>query len=474
MKDYDELIGEIVKHWEEQNTSRHDYLKTAISRFIIPQLYNCIRKLHLNEGFCVGRDKFLGRFANIYTLLIHVWWGTLWTLKWVLTFRSHGLKNVVIIASGSHRKLSKSYFLHVSEYCHDEGLFLISLNVICEGKYLFTPNVFYYPRFIYFNSIRKESRGLVLLYDKIVNDLRNTVNQYLNLNCRFKLKRNFRRLCNDATFYLKLLEKTKHDNVKLLIQDYDYTYNKYMYCELTKINKIKTLVLDHSIRIYNHLFTKVHSDYAFVWGQHEMNRLQKASCSNKSIIMEMGRPFSPSASHKLKIKKKKYWLYLLSSYDQPAFQTISRSLQGAKKNVDQICDCMSKDREMLIRPHPDDRKKLFGDFGHQLYLGKLEKVLPYTELIFTEDTSMMIDLLLYNFPLVYVCGSNNRDYFDIERWGIVKILRSDSNLNNLIEESLNFQIDSDLRKICYEYFYGKSDYFENNFKRELKSILSVS
>ena len=237
---------------------------------------------------------------------------------------------------------------------------------------------------------------ILILLDEIIigfEKIAKTNNLSVSLETKI-LSREFDALINDFSSFNYLIKSfLSGGQILALIQDYDYTYNKLLYCQISKLNGIKSIVIDNSFLIYNHLYKKVFSDYHLVWGEYKKNFLLKNNSIDVSKIIVTGKPVASVCTKTKKNTSNNIWLYISQAYSDPALFISGRSIKYLKMNIDKLSEYRRMNHpedKLFLKLHPADNPR---DFNFKIKKSNsinLVNILESAKIIFVEDTNSFI------------------------------------------------------------------------------------
>lgn len=475
---YDKMVEAFSDEWNSyaDECERGD-LVLSLTRHLIPTIYNKIRNNDLaQEQYSPRRN---GGYTVLRYMVNHIYWILLWTIKWGLFQKRRNKKNI-LVAVGSDRKMTKQYLNCILDYAVKNDLVIISLNVPCFKEILFNKNIFYFNRFLSFTSWWNYTKKRKDYYEKVYDKALKIVASKFSfeLNNKTELRKIFRRYNYDSIAFMKLLRKIKPQNIKFLLTDFDYTTNKVIYTKVCKGNKIPTICVDHSIQFYNHLFKKNFSDLRLVWGEYSKQRIISNSDNNLPKINIVGKP--GNFLFKNNKKRGSDWLYILSPYSEPAYQTIYRSLALSREYYLAIMSVLEKrgiNKKLYIKSHPEDGNiiaeyfTLPGKNNYRFINKSIFKYLENFELIFIEDTTLILDLALYNIPIIYLADRSKKDIFNISKTNSIGFAESVETLEKEIEVQVGNSINENDRLNFINYFINTSKKFETELHDSINNFL---
>lgn len=473
MTNFDSSIKDIIFEWRSQSISKFDFRKKVIERHILPLIYFHIRKYILKENVVVQINSFSRKFNQLSKTFEHVYWILLWTIKWMVFLLTEN-KGIVIAALGSDRKLSFEYLKHLHKYSLENGFSLISLNVICSSRFLWQKRIFYYPRFLYQRRFHSEIKKFVFDWCNELENLMEIIQREIGIEIDFKPVLRFIKDYSRDYYCMMYLTDEHIHNLKLLVQDFDYTSNKNIYCEVFKRKKIPTVCLNHSVIIYDHVYESVYSDYALVWGEQQKARINRLSAFKPKFIELTGNPVQ-QADKKIEYKNNGIWLYYLPSFENPAVESIYRSVDFTLEFAAKLMMLAEKkfNSVLILIPHPNDSRKTLVKAGFRLTPNWKLKNLTGAEIIFFEDGTTAVDALKTNIPLVYLSNKIKSDPYNFEFWKTAEVCYDSSEIEQVVDKALSSKIDLKKRKENVEYYLGDGNNFYEKFKQSLNKILTI-
>lgn len=471
--DYDKLVKAIISEWRKTVQQEFTFQTRSLERHVIPIIYHYVRKDMHKEKLVPDEDNFKKKFNQISKSLSHIYWIILWSIKWLLFFKPRDYK-FLITAVGSDRKLTFAYLEYLLKYAKKKNIRLLSLTVICNGAFLFRRNIFYFPRFLFQLRFKESIKIFSENWYTALSVLENIVQKHISIKVNFD---SVKRFINDysrdyhcVNYFVDRYRKS----IVALIQDFDYTSNRNIYCELFRSQQIPTISLNHSILIYKHLYESVYSDYTLVWGQHQKERISELSELTPKNVSVIGTPII--FARKIKIQNKpQYWVYNLSSFENPAADTFYRSVDKTLGMIKEISKIIKMDKlniKLLVNYHPNDSVRALKKAGFNGGSFNLSEILNHTELIFGEDSTVMIEMLKTDIPLIFITDDLKRDPFNFISWGTAELVTSKENLHSAIHNSLIQNLNLKKREEQFEFYFGESKNFYKNLERELDSIIS--
>jgi len=423
-----------------------------------------------NQSFLhktISKRKYL-RFSDFESFLNHLLWFFLWSFKYVL-FLIFNKKNLVLISVGSDRNTSFSYAEYLSSWSKNNNSNILSLNILCKSKYLFSKNIFYYPK------------SAKCFSNKLVHFLRNSHNEQINIISKkqnywsYKASKRTVKTINynsrEMLSFLYLIRKHR-TRILFLVQDFDYTDNKYIFCNIAKIFHIPTFTLDHSILPYRYMYSNSYSDFALVWGNYQKERINNNYGKKPKQIFVSGKP-NVIFGRIITNKSKKYWTYIPIAYSNPGVISFTRNANLLFHNVYSIKTILNKyfsNMKLILKIHPQDNKNSFVFLKKIATISKI--LIPYVteaQILFVEDSSFSIELLQYDIPIIYLPDDKNNDPFKIKDFTSIYFLDKGKPFLDLILEAINNKIDWSKRQKHFEYFFNDSTDYESTLHNILNN-----
>lgn len=385
---------------------------------------------------------FLGKWKRLSNFIIHVLWVLLWELKFLLKKnKPHGILFQSIpdskSSNGILNLLSNKYFVY-------------NVGAIENIKIFFNPKIYC----IVNTLIEKDD-------DKIIYDVIENIQIFFK-QCNLKVS-------NQDLIELKLLEKRFFimnkivskikSNIVLYISDSSLTPQTYFLQYLVqKYGITKSILLDHGIIFYSDLYNMVWADYYLSCGEYCYKKAR--NIKNKEIIGIIDKNY---INFRLNNTQKKIILYILSPYYYSAARVEGRNLEYVNKYLQRLVEVLKDvypDHKFYLRAHPVDDisslKKIFNEFT--FYQKDLDKILDQVDFCFVEDTSLALDLLKYDIPLIYVPDEFNEEHIHFKKFDFDISLHyneiSYENLQRLLEIN---KTKSANKKNIYEYYFRPFD-----------------
>ncbi|MFH0735929.1 MAG: hypothetical protein V1773_15380 [bacterium] len=461
-KDFDQQISELFNQVKikEANSTLIIPFYTVSLPLLIPSLYSLVKRQL--------KKKSVFNFKKIYKIIKYCAFYLLWSIKWFVLFGIIKNKNIYLTSLMDRGDSYKLVNLILNEFdCK-----IIQYGILTKFKLLFSNNIFCVPHFFLKQRIINVKNVYLDQIKNISSDLQQTINKIFKINTSqinlsAKIITGF---INIHFIYKKIISQLQKTNkINIFISDRDFSSFSVVFINLCKQNKIPTIGIQHAIFFYEHLYKSVYSDYQFVWGKQNYERIIKGDNNNSKIII-IGKNIQNNVMSKP--TPADYWVYCLSAYDEPFIQTINRNLDDSLSLCD-IIEGFSKknNKKLLIRPHPSDMELAFPKKFSYSYK-KLDKTMAQTELFFIEDTSLIIDLLIAKKKFIYILNEANQDPLNLQRFGFKYLLKHTQNAEPLIKQILQEKPDDKIYKNILDYFIQNNVNTNNEIKKSISVIIA--
>ena len=471
---FDENISKLLDEWYRVSEfDKKTILKLALTSELLSQSF--VNK-NLAEKKIVSALSYRNSYNIWWTLKKSVWF-ILWLFKWLLFLKYIKRKKIIISAIGSNLNSTSEYFKQLSKIALQNNCLVIVLNLVESFSILKDSRIVYYPRFLYLRTNLSHNEFGMKTLDEIIDDFKNSAKAN-NLPVSLKLNKlasTFENLIHDYRSYKYLVEVyLSKKQIVAIVQDYDYTYNKFIYWHISKTNRIKTIVIDTSLTLYKHLYKKVFSDYHFVWGEDKKNFLAKNNSIGISKIIITGKPTTSIFNSTKKSIASNLWLYISQAYSDPAMFISGRDFKSFKKNIEKLSKYQKnhypRDR-FVLKIHPADNP-----LDYDLNLKLINKVnifdlLENAKIIFVEDTTLVVDLISRGYPVLYILDSRGNDNIGLVNKGVIPGINLNQNFKETLDSLLNgkYTVNPDVRTNTIKYYNG--DYDSKSFLKLLNNIL---
>lgn len=459
INNFDKRLSYILAEWERASINQNEVIiKRALQSNLIPLLFNFFRGE--NSLSNTTAKKYLNRFKSIRVSLFHIIKSFLWTVKYLISyFYLRNQEKIIVCSLNTQRRISKIYLKNLVKYANVGNFVVLQYGTFTSLYCLFHPTVICYPTIHLRIKKYFQRESLVESEDSIVNSLQITLNKLTGKKLLEISKINqfislYLVLFKDFEAFLKkILLRSK---IRFIIQDGEYTSSNVIYSFLSNQQNIPTVALDHSIIVYNHLYTEMLSKYYFCWGEHSKKRIYSIS-KNKPKVNEISRADLSFGKISKAPKKRKYFVYCLSSFVQPLLVTTGRSLSLTLKYLEEIEKIISKKYpyyELLIKPHPEDGAKFLRKYKHSIYNKSLDNVFDSAACFFSEDSTITLELLMRNVPFIYLLDKRKTDYYGFDAFGLFKLTSDLDTLEKRIEENLAVDPLEQNREKMIKYYFG--------------------
>ncbi len=469
----DQNISNFIDDWyftDSQNML--SVLKLSLTKDILSSIF----KEHSSKK---KRSFHLGyrNSGRIYWSIKKTFWFFLWWFKWIAAFETHKNKKVLLAAIGSNLNNIDVYLEQLYIATKNNNCVIVLLNLIESYKHLRNPQFYYFPRFFYvknhsINKAQINNFASEILESVKILTVKNNIQFSLEAEHLVKPIKN---LIGDYSGFSYLVTKLISPNrIVGLMQDYDYTYNKYVYFKIANRNSIKTYTLDTSLQFYQHLYKKTFSDYHLVWGEFKKKFILNNNPIDPSKILVIGKPSKLEQNFELFSDKFDLWVYIAQSYTDPSMFISGRDYASFQINVKVLSDFQKENYpndHFILKIHPADKS-----VNHKSGICKSSTVPVFdlvknARIIFVEDSTLAVELFANNFPVVYVLDKFKNDNIGLVNSGLMAGIdlagEFDKTIKSILEERPMH--DSKEREKAVNYYLGNFD--ENNFKNVIEKIL---
>jgi hypothetical protein len=472
IKDYDKTIQKFISSWEDDESFVKKSFKVALTGIMVPYIYKIIREEKLVEKEIKGRKYYFSRLKSYKEVLLHLVWYISWSIKWLLliSFRKNQRK-IILSAFFPENATSFEYIRIILKKNKIDNYLLLNFNVIYKMEFLLNSKMFCYPHYFY-----HKKEVLTENLDSLGNEFRVLFQNYFNTDFKFSFTKYLESFSKIYSSFSYLVKKVQRDNkILYFIQDCDYLNDRVLFSNVCKTNNIPTITFDHSIQIYDHLFYNNFSDYRITWGEYQADRIKRLSSNMPKKTVVGGRPGYTFSFNRINLSENKIWVYFLPAFQAPNMQSIYRSLEQSENNISVINRIISENYNnirLLIKPHPSDEKEIFGA-ENNITETSFVNLIKDTQLVFTEDSTITLELLNYNLPIIYFSDKQKNEHIHIKEFKIDYVISSAyENLKTNIEEALNKEINMQDRGKLFEYYFGEGDTFEKKLNFLLDEIES--
>ncbi len=457
------MINILISH----KNRKIEVLQRAISFSILRQYLESIQKSPI-ELLSVNINS-----GNIINKLFLVIWYFAWTVKWFLLFGKQNNSKIITASLFTDIKSSLHALDVLVEIAFENDAVIVHFGVLSKRRLLFSHNVFCHPFHVFrilFNKNGSKYGTDVLSLNK---ELLKEFNKDRMAIIENDLKRLIRYQSEVNRFLNKLL--LKHEIV-FYISDLDNIDTRSILCELHRDYNVKTILIDHAINTFSQINRYIYSDHYLCWGDYHIEcykKYVKGSIICKTIT-KIGHPLNQYCINNS--KKGKKWVYFLPSFQHQTALSANRNIfytLDQLNNIKNIIITKFADRDLSIKQHPIDEIDFSGIFNFKktdtVEGNKYEGI----EIAFIEDSTIAIELLQYDIPLVYVSNNKGEDLLKLSYMGCAQILKMGDDIEELIKKALQNQCDMASRKKAFEFYFDKCDESTNRFKEEIKNTLSI-
>ncbi len=469
----DKSISEFLDVWYSDNSQEMlSILKLSLTKEIL----SIISKEHSSKK----KNKFLLGYRNsgrIIWSLKKTFWFLLWWFKWILGFKTHKNKKVLLAALGSNLNNIDVYLEQLAITAKKNNCIIVLLNIIESYKHFRNHQLFYYPRFFYVKSHNVNKEKIIDYASEIIKAIRSLTvknNIQFSLNSKY-LVDPIKDLMRDYSGFSYLIEKLiSPKQIVGLVQDYDYTYNKYVYYKIASRNGIKTCTIDGSLALYQHLYRKTFSDYHLVWGEYNKIFILKNNPIDPSKILVIGKPLKLEKSSVQFTGNCNLWVYIAQSYTDPSMFMSGRDYASFEKSVKMLSDFQKKnypEDHFILKIHPSDKSANYRLGITKSPKGSVFELVKNARIIFVEDTTLAVELFANNFPIVYVLDKFVNDNIGLVSKGLMSGIDMTGEFDKTIKKSLEKKTETESHEIEKTMIYYFGNFDENNFQNAIEKIL---
>lgn len=474
--DYDAVIERALQRWQETGTTEIRLVKKAMYYHLAAYLYDQVRTKLLGDQRAANGKYWNDRFTSLGEVLLHLIGSALWITKWILLNPTARSSSFLIVSINSKKVTTRSYLFELIKYAKHKNAVVVNFGTLATLHGLSDRRVFCFPAglrtiFQSFSPDRVELKNVMSEFDEIVMH-----EMGLNIDSEVLFKSHwylYNRLLRGVHDFLSVLRK--YGKVIGLFTETDFTKQKVFLVQECKRLSIPTITTDDGLFLYDHLFQDYSSDHYVAWGDFQLERIRRMSKS-PPIVHVFGRPDVSFASVSFP-GKKFVWLYFLPAFQNPIAQTIHRSLSRSLKTIRKIEEVSLSNRpipELLVRSHPRDNPNLFQWDNVNFVRRDISLLLQKTQLIFVEDSTVAIELLKYDIPIIFIADKTGKDTFGFEETGAGMVLRGSDEYDVVIRKSLDARISEIGRHQVFQYYFGNNSGFSRNMGELLQNVLLES
>jgi len=408
------------------------------------------------------------RFPSINARIKHTLFYLLWSIKWNI-YKFSKKKNFILCSFIENREISHQYIDQLIRFASETKSLLIHFGIIYSFSFLIKKEIVCIPFFLYklFQNKVAKKKLSYRIYNELVISISRIKNSSLSNEFQRLIYKNLQiEECLDD-----LIKKLKSKgNIKIYIQDIDFYLERVILAGTCKKNSLKTISIDHSI-IFAHDLPQYYTDYFFVWGRYHKDKLIYENQIDENKIFVIGKPqFNDKSA--FRSNKKKKWIYFLPALKRQLIWDPERNIDHSFKAIRYIqnyIDANNPDIKLCIRRHPSDSDylKLPDDFI------ECEKYYSDYELAFVEDSSVIIELLKSDLPIIYIKDADQNDNLSFGNY--FPGLDTENNKENLfcsIESALENKFDRETRIGFLNFLVSQEELFHNIFFYSLKEIIN--
>lgn len=452
------MINILFTH-EDRKT---EILQRAISFSIQRQYLELTQKSPI-EILSVNIDS-----RSISQKLSFVIWYLAWTVKWFLLFGKQNNSKIITTSLFTDIKSSLHTLVVLKEIAFENDAVIVHYGVLPKWGFLFSCNIFCHPFHVFRLLFNKNESNYDFDILSLNKELLKEFNESRMLIIKNDLER-LRKYYSEVNRHLsKLLLKHK---ILFYISDLDNIDTRSILCELHRDYHVITFLIDHSINTFSQINRNIYSDHYLCWGDYHIDGYKKNV--NGGIICKT----TSKIGHPLKqysignTKKGKKWVYFLPSFQHQTALSYSRNIMTTFDQLIRIQNIISStfiDRELSIKQHPIDMI----DFSEVFNIKQMDTVkgnkYEGIEIAFIEDSTIAIELLQYDIPIVYVANSKGEDLLKLSHMGCAYILKMGDDIEEIIKKVLKSQCDMASRKKAFEYYFDVYDEYWSKFREEIK------
>ncbi|MCJ7651286.1 MAG: hypothetical protein MUP85_21980 [Candidatus Lokiarchaeota archaeon] len=466
------ISGFLDEWYSDDSQNMLSVLKLSLTKEIL----SSFSKEHLskkNHTFLIGYKN----SGRIFWSIKKTFWFFLWCFKWAAAFKTNKNKKVLLAAIGSNLNNIDVYLEQLSAAAKKNNCVIVLLNIIESYKHLRNHQLFYFPRFFYTEGHSADKEKINNYASEIINSIKIlTVKNKIKFSLGSEhLIKPIKSLIRDYSGFSYLVTKLISPNLIVgLIQDYDYTYNKFIYYKIARWNSIKTGTIDSSLLLYQHLYRKTFSDYHLVWGEYKKNYILKNNKIDPSKIIVIGKPLPLKNNYQHLADKRDLWVYIAQSYTEPSMFVSGRDFASFEVNIKTLSNFQKKNYpndQFILKIHPADKSANYKLGITKSPKGSVFELVKNARIIFVEDSTLAVELFANNFPIVYVLDKCKNDNIGLVNNGLVPGLDITGEFDKTIISILNekSQPNAQRREKFINYYLG--NFNENNFQNVITKIL---
>lgn len=467
-KNYDQSVSKLIEEWVSLSGSEYERnWKRALSRFVIPEIYNKVRTEILNQSALITDVKY-----DYQVGLKKIVFSILWLLKWSW-FKVFAQKtNVIVCSLNLSQYNSVRYIDSILDFSRKYKITVVHFNSSLQFRHLFKLNLFCFPYSLFKFAGNKKGNTEILKGFEIELDQLCKKEFGFEFNGKGKLDNLFIRLNRMHLTFDEMVDKILKSSNKLefYFTDGDFSSNKVLFNMSCTRRNIKTVSIDHSFIFNNSYHLNTFSEYNLVWGKYQADRIEKYYDQKPREIIVVGKPKTVKKDSTYSLKGKSV-VYYFSSFQNPLFQSVYRSLDYTLTMAHNIRNSIKSDFQQykfFVKPHPADHiNEKMKTEGFNIW-GLDSKPSDEICLVIAEDSSVCIDLLGFSTNILYIKDSNNADNIGFESNKSVCTMVCTDDFAEVFQK-MKFGENDVERNDMIEYYSG-SDY-DSKFRKALLFII---
>lgn len=412
-----------------------------------------------------------GGLRKIDKTVTHLFWYVLWTIKWFILFRYSKKEDIINTALFMETSSSIDYLKLLCIESEKKDVVIVNFGMIYNYPMLFRQNIYCHPfiieRYNLSDNNKNESEKLSRMITK-------NIPESIDLNVLPTLEKDIQRLLvyyNVVEIYIAKIKKNK--NIRFYLSDTDHLDTRTTLCELHRSAGIRTILIDHALNSFNCINNQVYSDQYLCWGEFQkISFFANASQINvTNVVIPVGRPSSFfQATNSIRAQR---WIYYLPSFQHQTKFSILRSYSRTKEFItafEEFIQTSNAPAVLSIQTHPVDTLVVRKKFNHGISTITTGKISEGCELIIIEDSSIIIDLLQYDIPILYISNANGDDSMAIDKLKVGRIATSPSEIGSILPDLLKTPFNPVQRSKAFDY-YIQPDHNMSSFKKHIQSML---
>jgi hypothetical protein len=391
--------------------------------------------------------KLFSRWNSIVDFIKHIPWIILWKIKYLLFYNKNDnkaiLSHIVFNSKSSYstmQLLANKYKILIIGALHSKKM-LLSRNIFCFVS------IFHKKQKLNLEFIEKIYNYCLTLFKKYEIELSSYKQFKQQIEIKYRIYTKYKNIYN------------KIDQFSISISDFIFHNYNYLY-QITKEKGKKNILFDHGIIFYDNLYENLISDYYLACGEYDYYK--NKNTGKKDIVGIVGKNYNFIRTKT--DSQKKYILYILSPYFYSFARTEGRNLNYSVKYYNKFCQVSKyyfSDKRIMLRAHPVDKiNKLKKEFGGNFYQNNLNKIIDNIAFCMVEDTSLALDLLRYDIPIIYIPDQFGIEHIKFSKFNLNISLPYENisygNIQKILKEN---EENFEKRQQIYEYYYAP---FEKN------------